>query len=390
MGLIMWGRIAELLAKPVAQAILLSAVCVVVGATAYAVLRRKLRAARPGTGGSRARLHLLGLGIMLVLLLVLVRVWSNTILGTVTGQIGQRVQRLIENLLWTCSIAVIVYLIVSAARRPLMRSSVDIEARHRIRQSTAWIGIFVFVVATVFIWASGIQDFGVFLGILGAGLALSLQEMLVCIAGWLLLVVRRPFDIGDRIEIDGRIGDVIGISVFQTSMLEVGNWVKADQSTGRMLIIPNSMLLRHALYNYSKGFPFVWNEYSTVVTFESDWEQAKALMLEKVEIETDKIEREVKRQIENMQSRYAIRYEHLRPIVYTSIADHGVQLTLRFLSPLRERRAVSHRVSENILRAFLEHPRIDFAYPTARIFRSNEEGKPGTGGTIPPAAAPPL
>jgi len=133
-------------------------------------------------------------------------------------------------------------------------------------------------------------------------LALSLQETLVCVAGWLLLVVRRPYDIGDRIEIDHRIGDVIDISVFQTSMLEVGNWVKADQSTGRILIIPNSMVIRHPVYNYTKGFPFVWNELAVTVTFESDWEHAEQLMLEQAEVEAEKLQGEVKRQIAKMRA----------------------------------------------------------------------------------------
>ena len=249
-----------------------------------------------------------------------------------------------------------------------------------MRLTASWVGISVFIVATAMIWAAGIRDFGIFLGIIGAGLALSLQETLVCIAGWLVFIVRRPYDIGDRIEIDGKIGDVIGVSVFQTTMLEVGNWVKADQSTGRMLIIPNSMLIRHAVYSYAKGFPFVWDEISVVVTFESDWQGAEELMLEKAEVEADKIEPQVKRQIRRMQDRYAIHYEHLTPTVYTRIADNGVDLALRYLCPVRERRAITHRLSRNILQAFAGHPRIDFAYPTTRIFRNNEEGKPGIGG----------
>ncbi|HUS92817.1 MAG TPA: mechanosensitive ion channel family protein [Phycisphaerae bacterium] len=372
----MWDQLVNLFSQPVVQAAVLSALCLLLAAAAYFVLRRRLRAAGNTGLVLRGRLRLLGAGIALILLLVLVRVWSHALGGADSGQLARRAQAVLENVFWTCAAGGVVYLLVSAVRRPLISSSVDLEARHRIRLATAWVGIVVFVVATVLIWTSGIQDLGVFLGIVGAGVALSLQETLLCIAGWLLLVVRRHYDIGDRIEIDGRIGDVIGISVFQTSMLEVGNWVKADQTSGRMLIIPNSLLLRHALYNYTKGFPFVWNEFTTVVTFESDWEQAKKLMLELADFEADKIETEVKRNIEGMQSQYAIRYRELRPIVYTSIADQGVRLTLRFLSPVRARRGMNHRIAENVLRAFLSHPGIDFAYPTTRMYRNDREGKP--------------
>ena len=310
-------------------------------------------------------------GIAFLLLLVLCEIWGLSLLG----KPGDQVDLLLQNIVWTAAAAAVCFLLVKAAQRGLVRRATSIENRHKARVVTAWIGVVLFFIMAALIWASGVKNLGIFLGIIGAGVALSMQETLLCVAGWLLLVARRPYDIGDRIEIDGRIGDVIDIGVFQTSMLEVGNWVQGDQSTGRMLIIPNSMLVRRAVYNYSKGFPFVWDEFSTVVTFESDWETARDLMLQQAEVEAEKIETEVTRQIETMQRRYAIHYEHLQPIIYTSIADYGVRLTLRYLTPVRKRRTISHLVCQNVLRAFLKHPKIDFAYPTTRFFRNTEEGK---------------
>jgi len=378
MALTTWRNLTTWAGDEVIRAAMWSVFSILLAVITYVILRRRILS----SGAPRKRARLLGMSVLFVLLFVLVRIWTSVMFAG-AGEPAGRVRALLEKSLWTFGMAAAIYILVTAARHAFIRSGVSIEARHKVRLASSWIGIVVFVIAAAFIWVSGIQDFGIFLGIVGAGIALSLQETLVCIAGWVLLVVRRPFDIGDRIEIDGKIGDVIGVSVFQTSMMEVGNWVKADQSTGRMLIIPNSMLIRYPLYNYSKGFPFIWNELSTVVTFESDWEQAEKLLLEKAEIEADKIESQVKRRIDQMQSQYAIRYEHLRPIVYTNIADNGIELTLRYLSPVRQRRATNHRISRNILRAFLENPRIDFAYATTRIYRNTEEGKPGAGG--PPA-----
>ncbi len=379
----MWERVVEILSIPAVQAASLSAFCVALGGVVYLLIRRRIRVPA-GLKPSRTRLRLVGLGILTLLLLALVRIWTGAMFGPGRGPLNRRVQVVLENLLWTGAVGIVIYLAATTIRRSLLRSAGTIEDRHRIRMTTTWVGTFVFAIAAVFIWASGIKDFGVFLGIVGAGLALSLQETLLSVVGWLILTIRKPFDIGDRIEIDGRVGDVIGISAFQTTMMEVGHWVRADQSTGRMAILPNSMLVRHTIYNYSKGFPFVWNEFSTVVTFESDWRAAKELILAKAEIEADKIESEVKSQIQRMQYHYAIRYQHLRPIVYTSIAVNGVELTLRFLSPVRERRAMNHRISENVLEAFLAHPEIDFAYDTTRIFRNNEEGKSALRAPDPP------
>ena len=383
----MWHRLVDWLSTDGLHPMMWSGLTVLLATALYLFVRKMLLARLAGHAATKSRVRLLGLGALLVVLLVLVQIWTSWGLAPGPKAPGDRTRDLIENALWTCAAAAAVYILTRAVQRALISRSVSIEARHKIRLTTVWIGILVFAVATAFIWASQVQDVGMFLGIVGAGIALSLQETLICIAGWLLVVVRRPFDIGDRIEVDGRAGDVIGISVFQTTLLEVGDWTKTDQSTGRMLIIPNSMVLRHSIYNYSKGFPFVWSEFSTVVTFESDWELAKVLMIEKAETEAEKIEDQVKRHIQQMQSRYAIHYEQLGPIVYTGIAAHGVELTLRYLSPVRMRRAITHRISENILRAFLGHPRIDFAYPTTRIYRNTEEGKPAIGG--PPAEDPP-
>ena len=375
----MWQTIKDIIADPMVRGGAWTVLALLATAVLYLKLRKKLITPETSPENAKTNRRLLRVCLLFLLSIMLVTIWATVLTEDPAGAAG-RARGLLHKVLWTCGIAVAVYLAVGAIQQRLSRDITGIEARHKVRLTASWVGISIFIVATAMIWVAGIRDFGLFLGIIGAGLALSLQETLVCIAGWLVFIVRRPYDIGDRIEIDGRIGDVIGVSVFQTTMLEVGNWIQADQSTGRLLIIPNSMLIRHAVQNYVKGFPFVWDEISVVVTFESDWQEAEKLMLAKAEVEADKIEPQVAAQIKRMQDRYAIHYEHLMPTVYTKIADNGIGLTLRYLCPVRERRALTHRLSRNILQAFITHPKIDFAYPTTRLFRNTEEGKPGCGG----------
>lgn len=298
---------------------------------------------------------------------------------------------LLQPAFWTVVAAVVVWLLGRAAQLALLKNITKIEERHRLRTRITWATVGTFFIATALIWASFLNNLnlGMFLGIIGAGLALSLQETLLCIAGWLLIILRTPFDVGDRIEMDGRAGDVIDIRMFQTTLLEIGNWVHADQSTGRMVSIPNSMILRHAVYNYTKGFPFIWNELSIIVTFESDWKEAKAILLKTAQHEAEKIETQVKSQIQAMQKQYAIHYDRFTPIVYTSIHDVGAELTLRYLTPARQRRSTAHRIAEEVLTALIAHPQIDFAYPTIRIYRNTEEGKTALGGPARPDAPPP-
>ena len=251
----------------------------------------------------------------------------------------------------------------------------DINARHKLRKLIFLGRSFVLLVGLAMIWAPRVQNLGVFFGILGAGLTLSIQESLLCVAGWILILAARPYDLGDRIEIDGQLGDVIDIHPFATTMLEVGRWVRGDHSTGRILTVPNSMVFRNVVHNYSFGFPFLWDELEVVVTFESDWRRAKEILLEAGNAEAGKLESEVRRQLSSAQRRFPIQYRQISPYVFSSIADHGVSLSLRYLVPVRARRTFHHAIVENFLTKLHEETRVDLAYPTTRMFRNNQEGK---------------
>jgi len=279
-------------------------------------------------------------------------------------------------ILWTAGAAVIILLVGRLIERGVLRGMTNIDTRHRVRRGISWSRTALFLLIVILIWGKITKDVGVFLGIVGAGVALSLQETMLCIVGWGLIVIKKPFDIGDRIEIGSHAGDVIDVAVFHTTLLEIGNWVHDDQSTGRVVHVPNSMFFRSVCFNYTKGFPFLWNELSTVVTFESDWRKAKEIILRQADAEADKIAEEVRPQIEEMQRRYAIHYHRLTPIVYTSIADQGICLTLRYLTPVRKRRTTSHLICEGILKVFGSEPNIDFAYPTTRFYTSASEPRP--------------
>ena len=354
----------------------LSLLAVVLAVLAYLWLRK--RAAPHSIKGEAERLQRLtvGVAVLLLLLVVLAYVWRGQ--AEWLAQVDQwvRAHQIHSNVLWTLVAVVVVFILGRMAEHAFVRRASDLEGRHKARRAVTWVRALALVALILPIWVSGAQQFGLFLGVLGAGLALSLQETLVCIAGWMLIVIKKPYDVGDRIEIDRMIGDVIDISVFQTSVLEVGNWVGADQSTGRIVNIPNSAVFRGFNANYTKGFPFIWNEQTIVVTFESDWKRAKEIISRQAQIEADKIETEVRRQIQHMQQHYAIRYEYLKPIVYTHIADHGVALTLRYLCPVRRRRSFSHLINEGILEDLAREKSISLAYPTTRFYDSLHEDKP--------------
>jgi small-conductance mechanosensitive channel len=232
------------------------------------------------------------------------------------------------------------------------------------------------VLALLRIWLGGVTGLAASIGIISAGIAIALHAPLTNFAGWIFLTVRRPFTVGDRIQIGEHAGDVIDLRLFAFSLVEIGNWVDADQSTGRILHIPNGKIFTETVANYTQGFNFIWDEIPVTVTFESDWRKAKELLTEISKKHAVLTSDEAARQVREAASTYLIKYEHLTPIVWTSVADIGVTLTIRFLSDPRRRRSAEAAIWEEILDAFSAADDIDFAYPTQRFYDNVTEGKP--------------
>jgi small-conductance mechanosensitive channel len=261
----------------------------------------------------------------------------------------------------------------------------DVQRRYALTKTSNYVFGIVFVVATMMIWFGGLTGWSAYLGLVSAGLAIALQDPLVDLVGWIFISVRRPFEVGDRIEIGGQRGDVIDQRLFQFSLVEIGNWVDADQSTGRIIHIPNGRVFREPTANYTAGFKFIWEEIPVMVTFESDWERAKQILSEIAGQHSALPNEEAAREVRRASRKYMIFFEHLTPIVWTHVADSGVVLTLRFICEPRRRRSTTTRVWEEILKAFANEATIDFAYPTTRYYDNRAEGKPGAGG---PAQSP--
>ena len=166
---------------------------------------------------------------------------------------------------------------------------------------------------------------------------------------------------------------VIDQSAFEFSLLEIGNWVEADQSTGRIVHVPNGKIFTDHLANYDKGFKYIWNEIRVVITFESDWQKTKKILLKIAKNRSEHITATIERQIKRAARKFMIYYKNLTPIVYTDVKDHGVQLTIRHLCETRKRRGYTESMWEDILIEFAKHNDIDLAYPTTRFYKQEQK-----------------
>ncbi|MGE0200757.1 MAG: mechanosensitive ion channel family protein [Candidatus Melainabacteria bacterium] len=226
------------------------------------------------------------------------------------------------------------------------------------------------------LWFAGVQTIVTFFGLLSAALAFALKDPLVNLAAWGFILWRKPFTLGDRIQLSDNKGDVIDIRLFSFSLMEIGNWVDAYQSTGRIIHIPNGKIFTEVLANYNRGFQFVWHELGVTLTYESNWQKARGLLEDIVNEHALHLSRQAEDNIRKASKKMMIFYSTLTPSVYITIEDSGVKLTLRYLCPPKKRRDTAHAINAAILNAFAKADDIDFAYPTRRMYFNPAEGKP--------------
>jgi len=303
----------------------------------------------------------------------------RTVVDWIQAHLGIGAEKL-GDIVLTLAVWGLVLVLRVVVGRMVERRVSEVQRRYIIAKTLNYLLGFVFFIATLVIWFGGMTGWTAYLGLVSAGLAIALQDPLVNLAGWIFISVRKPFVVGDRIEIGDHRGDVIDLRLFQFSLIEIGNWVDADQSTGRIIHIPNGWVFKQTTANYTAGFKFIWDEISVMVTFESDWRRTKEILLEIAERHTVIQDDEAAEEVRRASRKYMIFFQYLTPIVWTSVADSGVVLTMRYICDPRRRRSTATAIWEDVLAAFAAEDTIDFAYPTTRFYQNPAEGKPGAGG----------
>ncbi|MBN2208849.1 MAG: mechanosensitive ion channel family protein [Candidatus Coatesbacteria bacterium] len=258
--------------------------------------------------------------------------------------------------------------------RVLHERVTDAALSYKWRRRMTYVFTVLLILLIGWIWSDTFHTIATLLGLVAAALVLALRDLVANAAGWAVIHSRRLFSVGDRIEVSGHSGDVIDIRLFEFTLLEVGNWVDADQSTGRIIHVPNGKVLTEPLINYTKDFDFIWNELSVILTFESNWQRAKSILSGIAASVLADASITARKELKKAAERYMIFFRNLTPIVYTRVRENGVGLTIRYLTRPRERRTTEHRLWEEVLMRFAEHDDIALAYPTIRYYRHGEAG----------------
>lgn len=248
------------------------------------------------------------------------------------------------------------------------------------RQGVSLAAFVISVIAFVSIWFDDAARLTTALGFATAGLAIAAQRAVTAFAGYLVLMRGRAFTVGDRIKIGGVHGDVIALGFLQTRILEMGQppevnvqdepgmWVKARQFTGRIVTVTNDKVFDEPVYNFTREFPFIWEEVHVPVPYRADRHRAERILLDAANAAVAQSADASAAAREAIQRRYGVSLEMHTPRVFWRLTDNWLDLAVRFVVPEHGIREIKDRFTRRVLDEF-DRAGLEIASTTVEIAR---------------------
>jgi len=280
-------------------------------------------------------------------------------------------QHNLHKLILTIAFVAIAWAIAWTLRR-LLRLFIGTRSGTRFhfwaKQGVSLIVAAILILSVMSIWFDSPARLASVIGLIGAGIAFALQRVITAVAGYFVILRGKTFNVGDRIMMGGVRGDVIGLTFMQTRIMEMGkspredegdehSWVRSRQFTGRIVTVTNDKVFDEPVYNYTREFPYIWDELSLPVRYAGDYGKAEQLLLDgarKHALTRDKIGDE---ELRRLKDRFGIELEQIDPRVFWRLTEDWLELTVRFLAPDHGIRPIKDEISRNTL-AGLEKAKI--------------------------------
>jgi small-conductance mechanosensitive channel len=213
------------------------------------------------------------------------------------------------------------------------------------------------------VWFENSGRLATVVGFIGAGLAFALQKVVTAFAGYLVILRGKTFTVGDRITMGGVRGDVVALTFLQTRIMEMGeppsaqpgdnpSWINARQYTGRIVTVTNDKVFEEPVFNYTREFPFMWEEISIPISYKGNRRRAEELLLNAANDATAAFRDTAASARGRLEEKYFIDLETLEPKVYYNLTDNWVELHVRFVTPVRGVRAIKDEMQRRLLDDF--------------------------------------
>jgi small-conductance mechanosensitive channel len=243
----------------------------------------------------------------------------------------------------------------------LLQRVMDSISRYELNKITANLLIFIGVLVIGWIWFCWFEPWVVFIGIILGAAMVAFKELLFDLVGWAYLVWRRPFEVGEWVAVGEATGEVLKIDHLKFSLLETSGIEVGKLRNGQIVQVPNGKIFREKLVNYTKGYHYVWHEFTVYLTLDSNWQMAKELLLRIVNRYIEVINQNNDPRIKQVAERCGTFYSKLEPEIYTQVSDSRIILITRFLCEPDKRRMTMHAIWEDVLRDFRQTAEIKFA-----------------------------
>jgi small-conductance mechanosensitive channel len=243
----------------------------------------------------------------------------------------------------------IIRMIVGGFHRTLHRIK-ESQSRYRVRKLINIFGYLTAILFLAIVFKDRLGGLTIAFGVAGAGIAFALQEVIASVAGWVAISFGNFYDTGDRVQLGGIKGDVIDIGMLRTTLMEMGEWVKADQYTGRIVRIANSFVFKEPVFNYSADFPFLWDEIMVPVMYGSDYEQARKIMLDCAQEAVGSYVSSARDKWQAVAKKFVVEDTVVEPTVILAFHDNWIELTVRYVVDAKRRRVTKDKVFTSILK----------------------------------------
>jgi small-conductance mechanosensitive channel len=276
----------------------------------------------------------------------------------------------------------VVFILAVAILNWLLRSIAWLFLRGRrservifwVRQGISLFLSLLMLIGVLSIWFDNPTRLATFMGLVTAGVAFALQKPISALAGYLVILRGKTFGVGDRITMAGVRGDVVALGFTQTTIMEMGQppdvqdadpamWVHARQYTGRMVTVSNSKVFDEPIYNYTREFPYLWEEMRLPISYNGDRDRAEQILLDVANRHTVKVRDMSADSLKEMERRYFLASIDLTPRVFWRLTDNWVELTVRFIASTHGIRRLKDAMSRDIIRA-LDEAKIGIASST--------------------------
>src|SRR5581483_3224985 len=266
------------------------------------------------------------------------------------------VHGMIRSAVWILLIVLVLYLAARAVDR-LVPDVARERTRMRTLRAVIRFGVqAVGVLLILFVVFGTPSQISTILGLAGAGLTVALKDFIVAFFGWFVLMGRNGIRVGDWVEINGVVGEVIEINLLRTILLETGNWTDTGHPTGRKVAFMNGYAIEGHFFNFSTTGQWLWDELQITVPSHEDPYPIIAAVQSIVAGETESNTRMAEQEWQRAAGRYAVvQSVSAAPAVYVRPTGSGVEVHVRYVSRASERYAMRARLYQALLALLHRH-----------------------------------